>query len=282
MRKIIKRTFLLMLLFVILLSGMIGYAYFIEPNLLRVKRLTIETEKEVRPCKIVFFTDTHFGKYYSETHIEDIVNKINALNADFVIFGGDLLDNYARDRNAMDMEYLGDKLLAINAAVGKYAIWGNHDHGGGAARIYEDFMTSCGFELLNGESRLYADYGIQIFCFDAYLMGWTDPSLYTIESEYFNIIASHEPVISEFIENSSDNLLLSGHTHGGQVTIPFVTSKLLPKGSGAFRKGYYPAEEIASATPLQMYVSSGIGMTRYPIRFLNIPEIVAVTILQVN
>ncbi len=143
MRKIIKRTFLLMLLFVILLSGMIGYAYFIEPNLLRVKRLTIE-------------------------------------------------------------------------------------------------------------------------------------------SEYFNIIASHEPVISEFIENSSDNLLLSGHTHGGQVTIPFVTSKLLPRGSGAFRKGYYPAEEIASATPLQMYVSSGIGMTRYPIRFLNIPEIVAVTILQVN
>ena len=282
MRKIIKRTFLLMLLFVILLSGMIGYAYFIEPNLLRVKRLTIEPEKEVRPCKIVFFTDTHFGKYYSETHIEDIVNKINALNADFVIFGGDLLDNYARDRNAMDMEYLGDKLLAINAAVGKYAIWGNHDHGGGAARIYEDFMTSCGFELLNGESRLFADYGIQIFGFDDYLMGWTDPSLYTIESEYFNIIASHEPVISEFIENSSDNLLLSGHTHGGQVTIPFVTSKLLPRGSGVFRKGYYPAEEIASATPLQMYVSSGIGMTRYPIRFLNIPEIVAVTILQVN
>lgn len=271
-----------MLLFIILLSGMIGYAYFIEPNLLRVKRLTIETEKEVRPCKIVFFTDTHFGKYYSETHIEDIVNKINALNADFVIFGGDLLDNYARDRNAMDMEYLGDKLLEINAAVGKYAIWGNHDHGGGAARIYEDFMTSCGFELLNSESRLFADYGILIFGFDDYLMGWTDPSLYTIESEYFNIIASHEPVISEFIENSSDNLLLSGHTHGGQVTIPFVTSKLLPRGSGAFRKGYYPAEEIASATPLQMYVSSGIGMTRYPIRFLNIPEIVAVTILRVN
>ena len=135
------------------------------------KRLTIETEKEVRPCKIVFFTDTHFGKYYSETHIEDIVNKINALNADFVIFGGDLLDNYARDRNAMDMEYLGDKLLEINAAVGKYAIWGNHDHGGGAARIYEDFMTSCGFELLNSESRLFADYGIQIFGFDDYLMG---------------------------------------------------------------------------------------------------------------
>ena len=270
---------------ILLLSAIIlvlCYSRYIEPELLVLKEITVETDMDIKKCKVIFFTDTHFGKYYSETHIEDIVNKINALNADLVIFGGDLLDNYARDRNAMDMEYLGDKLLEINAAVGKYAIWGNHDHGGGAARIYEDFMTSCGFELLNSESRLFADYGIQIFGFDDYLMGWTDPSLYTIESEYFNIIASHEPVISEFIENSSDNLLLSGHTHGGQVTIPFVTSKLLPRGSGAFRKGYYPAEEIASATPLQMYVSSGIGMTRYPIRFLNIPEIVAVTILQVN
>lgn len=248
MRRIIKRTVLGMTLLIILLLGVIGYAYFIEPNLLRVKCLSVETEKNVHPCKIVFFTDTHFGKYYSESHSKNIVKKINALNADFVIFGGDLLDNCARDRNSLDLEDLKDQLLAINAAVGKYAIWGNHDYGGGAVRIYKDFMTSCGFELLTNESRLFGDYGIKIGGYDDYLLGWTDPSLYTIESEYFQIIAAHEPVISKFIESGSDHFLLSGHTHGGQVTIPFVTSKLLPKGSGAFQKGFYSAEEIGTTT----------------------------------
>lgn len=279
MFRFIKRMVLFLLLFAVLLLGVTGYAYFIEPDLLRVKCLSIRTEKEVRPCKIVFFTDTHFGQYYSESHVEDIVGKINERDADFVIFGGDLLDNYARDRNSLDMEYLEDKLSEMQAAAGKYAVWGNHDYGGGAVRIYEELMTSCGFELLTNESRLFEEYGITIRGYDDYLMGWTDPSLYAIESDYFHVIASHEPVISKFIENGSDNFLLSGHTHGGQVTIPFVTSKLLPEGSGTFRKGFYSAKKIGTSTSLQMYVSDGIGMTRYPFRFLNIPEIVEVNIL---
>lgn len=95
MFRFLKRVVLLILLLAILLFGVAGYAYYIEPDLLRVKCLTIRTEKEVKPCKIVFFTDTHFGKYYEETHVEDIVRKINERDADFVIFGGDLLDNYA-------------------------------------------------------------------------------------------------------------------------------------------------------------------------------------------
>lgn len=279
MFRFLKRMVLLILLLAILLFGVAGYAYYIEPDLLRVKCLTIRTEKEVKPCKIVFFTDTHFGKYYGETHVEDIVRKINERDADFVIFGGDLLDNYARDRNSMDMAYLEEKLSEMQAAVGKYAVWGNHDYGGGAVRIYEEFMTSCGFELLNDESRLFEAYGIKIWGFDDYLMGGTDPSLYTIESDYFHIIAAHEPVISKFIESDSDNFLLSGHTHGGQVTIPFVTSQLLPEGSGTFQKGFYSAEKIETAASLRMYVSDGIGMTRYPFRFLNIPEIVEVRIM---
>lgn len=177
------------------------------------------------------------------------------------------------------MEYLEERLSEIQAAAGKYAVWGNHDYGGGAVRIYEEFMSSCGFGLLNDENRLSEAYGITIWGYDDYLMGWTDPSLYTIESDYFYVIASHDPVISKFIESGSDSFLLSGHTHGGQVTIPFVTSKLLPEGSGTFQKGFYPAQKIESSTPLQIYVSDGIGMTRYPFRFLNISEIVEGNIL---
>lgn len=255
-----------------------AYAHWIEPNLLTVSSITIKTEKEIIPCRIIFFTDTHFGKFYDEAHIERIVEKINLKNADLVIFGGDLLDNYARDRDDLDLEYLKDEMAKIKANTGKYAVWGNHDYGGGAVRIYEDFMTSCGFQVLKNESRMLEPYGIKILGYDDYLMGWTDPSFYQIDSGIFHVIVTHEPAVSQQIENNSENFLLSGHTHGGQVTIPFLTKNLLPKGSGRFVKGLYTEKNIKELEALQMYTSSGIGMTRYPFRFMNVPEIIEVNL----
>lgn len=276
--KKIRRLFMFMLTIVLIFLSALGYAHFIEPELLTVRSFDIKTGKPVKPCTIVFFSDTHFGKYYNVGHAEDIVKKINQNNPDIVVFGGDLLDNYARDRNIMDLEYLKEELKNIEAKTGKYAVWGNHDYGGGAVRIYEDFMSSCGFELLDDESVVLEDYGIKLIGYDDYLMGWTDPSLYKIKSEFYNVIIAHEPVVSQFIESKSENFLLTGHTHGGQVNIPFLTSELLPEGSAQFIKGLYTQQEIGTTVSLTMYTSSGIGMTRYPFRFQNIPEIVKINL----
>lgn len=276
MFKWIKRIAAVFLTCAIFIAAAAGYAHFIEPELLRVRSFSVETRKDIVPCKIVFFTDTHFGKYYDGSHAEKIVKKINELDADVVIFGGDLFDNYARDRESMDFGAIKNALFEIKASAGKFAVWGNHDYGGGAVRIYKEFITDCGFELLDDESRLLENYGIRIFGYDDYLMGRTDPELYNIKSGAFNLIAAHEPVISEFIESASENLVLSGHTHGGQVRIPFLPIKYFPEGSGKYQKGFYSSEMIKADTQLQMYVSSGVGMTRYPFRFLNVPEIVSI------
>lgn len=270
----IKRVFKFICFLALSFLLLFGYARFIEPELLILKPLDIKTEKPINPCKIVFFTDTHFGEHYNIDHMEAIVKKINDAHPDVVIFGGDLLDNYARDRDSLDLESLKKQLSKIEAKAGKYAVWGNHDYGGGAVRIYEDLMISGGFELLDDESHTLEEYGIKIIGYDDTLMGWTDPSLYQVKSDLFNVIVAHEPVVSQYIESKSDNFLLSGHTHGGQITIPFLTVKLLPSDSGGFVKGYYSKQELGTAASLQMYTSSGIGMTRYPFRFLNIPEIV--------
>lgn len=277
-----KRIILILFMIAIAFLSVIGYSRFIEPNLLLTKSLVIETQKPIEPCTMVYFTDTHFGKYYDVNHAGKIVEKINAENPDIVIFGGDLLDNYARDYDNMDLQYVKEELQKIEAKVGKYAVWGNHDYGGGAVRIYEDFITSCGFELLDNESVELANYGIKLIGYDDYLMGWTDPSLYKIESDLFNVIIAHEPIVSQFIESKSENFLLSGHTHGGQVNIPFITNKFLPEGSGQFKKGYYSEKEIDTTILLKMYTSSGIGMTRYPFRFLNPPEIIEIKFQQGN
>lgn len=273
-----KRLLFVFLIIIIVPLLILGYARFVEPNLLTVKSFTIQTKKPIQPCTVVFFTDTHFGKYYDVSHARSIVKKINKAQPDIVIFGGDLLDNYARDNGTMDFDYLREELNKIEAKAGKYAVWGNHDYGGGAVRVYKDFMESCGFRILDNESVELENYGIKVIGYDDYLMGWTDPALYQIKSSLFNVIASHEPVVSQFIENAGENLMLSGHTHGGQVSIPFVTADFLPDGSGKFLKGFYTQEEIGTEASLQMYTSSGIGMTRYPLRFLNVPEIIKINL----
>lgn len=253
-----------------------GYARYVEPYMLITRTVTIEATKHVPECTIVFFSDTHFGKDYSEKNIERIVKRINRSEPDLVIFGGDFLDNYARDREELDLEYIGAELSKIEASYGKFAVWGNHDYGGGAVRIYQDLMTDGGFQVLENESCLIEELNMKVFGYDDYLLGRTEESLYQIQSQYFNLIAAHEPVVADFIENTGDNLLLTGHTHGGQVGIPAIREKVIPKGSGGYAKGLYTKEEIGTQSSLQMFVSSGIGTTLYPIRFLNVPEIVEI------
>lgn len=272
-----KKRILLMIP-IIIVACIFCYARFIEPNLLVVKTIDIESKKAIKPCTITFFTDTHFGKYYDVNHIDEIVEKINQTNPDIVIFGGDLLDNYARDRDSIDLDYLSKQLQKIEAKVDKFAIWGNHDYGGGAVSMYEQFMTSSDFRVVKNDLAEVEDCGINLIGFDDYLMGMRDSSLYKINSDSLNIIASHEPIVSQLLEGNGDNLMLSGHTHGGQVNIPFLTSKFLPEGSGQFVKGFYDEKELNTSLSLRMYTSSGIGMTRYPYRFLNPPEIITINI----
>lgn len=268
---------MILLLFMILI---VCYSRYIEPERLVVKEITVETEMDIEKCRIVFFTDTHFGALYDEKHIERIVEMINERDADIVIFGGDLLDNYARDKEILDLEYLQEELGGIEAKVGKYAVFGNHDYGGDAFRIYEDFMNDCGFHLLNDEIVFLEEFNIEIIGFDDYLLGQTEADFYHIQSEYFHLITMHEPITSKFIESVGENFILSGHTHGGQVSVPFFTKKLLPNGSDQFVKGFYSMNGTETDTSTQMYVSSGIGLTKYPFRFFNIPEIIEINLIR--
>ena len=154
---------MILLIFMILI---VCYSRYIEPERLVVKEITVETDMDIEKCRIVFFTDTHFGALYDEKHIERIVNMINGRDADIVIFGGDLLDNYARDKEILDMEYLQEELSRIEAKVGKYAVFGNHDYGGGAIRIYENFMNNCGFDVLDDEAVFLEKFNMEIIGFD--------------------------------------------------------------------------------------------------------------------
>lgn len=272
----LKKIGITILMLIIAVLCVFGYARYIEPNRLVVKSYEVEVKKPIKDIKVVFFTDTHFGELYEQDKMENITNKINALEPDVVIFGGDLFDNYARDKDILSLQTLQEGFANIEASIGKYAVWGNHDYGGGATRVYEDFMDFGGFEILNDESAVLSEYGIEFHGYDDYLMKGVQSDQAQAHSDLFRILISHEPILASITNNDEESFMFAGHTHGGQVQIPFLTEDLLPEGSDGFRRGLYDSQEVGNESSLQLFVSSGIGVTRYPFRFLNTPEIIEI------
>lgn len=254
--------------------GLFLYARFVEPNLIISKKVTIKGDRDLKDLKIVMFGDTHFGEYYNSDKAKRITEKINKQKADVVIFTGDLFDSYAKFTGSE--EDIVDEFSKIEARYGKYAIFGNHDNGGGAARIYEDLMERCGFEVLKNQTFYNEEIGVNFIGIDDSLLG--DPNLNIVEeykADAYNLLLAHEPDLVKKIDLSNIQLVLSGHTHGGQVKLPILTKRVLPPGGQTYIEGQYTLD---TAIKTKLYVTTGLGMTQLPFRLGNIPEVVVLTI----
>ena len=148
--RLIKALLLLVLLAIAAGGGAFLWAYKIEPNRLIVREKTVEAAVDA-PVKIVFWSDLHLGEWYTQEKLEQIVEKINAQQADLVIFGGDFFNHYAADQELLSLEEIAGELQKIEAPLGKYAVWGNHDYGGGSYAVYPEVMEAGGFVLLKNE-----------------------------------------------------------------------------------------------------------------------------------
>lgn len=257
MRIFRRKRWLLLPGLLVLGAALLLYARFVEPARLTVRTRTVQAEGLSRSLKVVFFTDTHFGRWYGVDRAACLVDAINARQPDVVLFGGDLLDNYARDRDSLDLEELAAQLGRIQAPGGKFAVWGNHDYGGGAVRVYESLLE---------------EWNVQVVGYDDVLMGWTDPELYQLNRDIFQLVVAHEPSVAEKISAPGECFVLSGHTHGGAgVAAAFEPALAARRIRGMVRGGYTTQDGT------QVYVSSGVGLTKLPLRFLCPPEIVCVT-----
>ena len=159
-------------------------------------------------------------------------------------------------------------------------MFGNHDIGGGAERYYEDIMNEAGFQVLRNESTTLQVQGetINIMGGDEGMMGWHDPRITTegIEEEEINLLLLHEPDLIEEYNEYPIDLTLSGHSHGGQVSIPFYGPIIKNHLAEKYYKGLYT---MNNERKTKLYVSSGLGNTKVPFRFGNIPVVESFNII---
>jgi len=282
MKKITRRNFLkagIRTCLYSFITASIGYYYakYIEPYLLSFTQHTLTSQlipKSFHGMKILQFSDLHLGYYLSLQHLSQIVSKINAEKPDIVLFTGDLIDDY---QTYTEAPFVASILKNIQAPFGKFSIYGNHDHDGYGTEYYDHIMRESGFELLqNSEKRirLLDNSEISIFGLDDVLLGKPKiaETLQHAKQNIYTIVLVHEPDIASQIATYPINLQLSGHSHGGQVQIPFLGAIITPSLAKQYIEGFYNIQDLT------LYVNRGIGRTRVPFRFMSKPEITLFTL----
>ncbi|HWQ79777.1 MAG TPA: metallophosphoesterase [Anaerovoracaceae bacterium] len=275
--KLIKNTVRIIFLILIAFLAVIGYARYIEPFTLEVNDVTVESPLiagDAENLKIAVFGDTHFGDYYSTDDFDKVIAAIGKAEPDIVVFIGDLIDHY-NDYYEPDSDISG-KLSEIEAPLGKFAVFGNHDYGGGAEYKYQAIMEAGGFKVLKNEYFGMNEFGIGVIGIDDVIIGYGDPAIASWgRPDYFNIVIAHEPDLADEVLDYNVDLMISGHTHGRQVNLNFFDDYVLPPYGRNYISGLY---EFENERATRLYVNSGIGMTKLPFRFLSPPELTCITL----
>ncbi|WP_299086724.1 metallophosphoesterase [uncultured Metabacillus sp.] len=285
-KKYSRRSFLKGLLSIsfgsiITAAGGYTYARFIEPALLDITKHSITHEKipvAFDGFKIVQFSDTHLSDFFTLDRLETVVKKINELSPDLLFFTGDLMDE---PNQYTEINKIVPVLEKLHAPFGKYAVYGNHDHGGYGTDIYKNVIKMAGFILLQNEATnvtMLDGSKIGVAGIDDLMLGKPsyEGTLGNLNKDVFNILLAHEPDAALDAKRFHVDLQLSGHSHGGQIQLPFYGPLITPPFASVYSEGMYEVDEI------KLYVNRGLGTTRLPFRFLSVPEITQFTLFSTS
>lgn len=267
------------IIFILIIAAILLYSRFIATKWLVTKEYKITSstiQDNFHGFKIVHISDVHYGRTTDKKDLNNMVKEVNLLKPDIVVLTGDLIDRDTKLDDALKGE-ISEALSSINANVGKYAISGNHDSN---FSEWESIINDSGFKNLNDTYELIYNDGytpILLAGLSSNLNNQVDiTERYNKILEYSNnenikelykILLIHEPDYINNIDYSNFNLILAGHSHNGQVRLPFIGGIILPNGAKKYYKEHYKINNT------DLYISSGIGTSGISFRLFNKPSI---------
>lgn len=265
-QKILKRQKKKLALAAAIAALFIVYAH-LETYRVEIKAITVKNNDlplEFSGKKIVFISDTHCGEYFDPKRLGSIVERINLLAPDIILFGGDYVSRDGKNTTACFAEY-----AKLAAPLGKFGVLGNHDIEAGKNNIIEAMLAAKIVPLVN-ENRAIAigNRAITVAGVDETWYGTPDGAAAMANAADFTVYLSHDPAYFEEYTNNRAKLLLAGHTHGGQVTLFGLSMANL-----AHRHNYKYGQGIYEEPNRTIIVTNGIGATILPLRFFARPQI---------
>ena len=256
------------IIIVILLLIAITFIYmrFIATSGFIIKEFNVTSEKLPKGfngVKVIHLSDIHYASV-GEAKLNKAVEEVNTMKPDIIVFTGDLYDEFSNLTEDMENKII-NALSKLNAPLGKYAVSGNHDY---KYDRFTDIITKSGFTYLENETKLiyYNDETpIEI-------IGYPDereanPN-YDLElSDFFKIALIHEGDSWEHIKDKGIDLTFAGHSHGGQVRLPFIGCLIKVDGGKKYCEEHYTNNDS------ELYVNYGLGETEFKLRSFNKPSI---------
>ena len=261
------------ILIVILITVIFFYAKYVGIKGIKVKEYKVESSilsKNFSGLKIVHFSDLLYKSTISDEDVDELVEKINILKPDIVVFTGDLINKNIKVTDE-EKKLLIEKLSNIKASIDKYAISGDYDY----EYEYDDIMQQSGFIVLNNDyEEIFYKENESI-----YLVGLPSSikeninlneafKFYNDNDRKYIIVLVHDGNTIKYIDESNYevDLILGGHSLNGSVVIPFYGGLFKDKYTYKYSNEYY------SKGITNIYISSGLGTNEYKYRFNNKPS----------
>lgn len=252
----------------VLIAGLIGFGSFnaYSPVVVEYDVRIDKAAGDLKSLNVVMVSDTHFGVLSGRRHAERMVREINALKPDIVLLPGDIIDD---DVDAYLRQGIDEVLKGMESRYGVYASLGNHDRFEGEITELIAVLENSGMTVLYDETKMVEGLTVA---------GRRDKSdrkraalqdiLRDTDKTAPLLLLDHQPNALDEAQQEGVDLILSGHTHRGQI-FPgnLITSAIFENDWGYLRKGQ-----------LQSIVSSGYGFWGPPIRLGSRSEIVRITI----
>lgn len=264
---------------------------YIQNNRVSLSAYTIDIPRmhpSMKGKKVVFLSDTHFRDNTPHTYIDRLVIQVEELNPDIVLFGGDII--HASDSEKV-IEHAKDLFSQLAKVAPTYVVYGNHDLGNTRQKELAEVLKIAGANLINNKTE-WISFGEPGAGF--WLMGLTEyESSLQIKKNPLNrlelskdsklepkVLLTHHPhFFDSYLENEEKrpDLILTGHTHGGQAILPIIGGLFAPgQGFNPFYDfGIFTNEKYPNS---RLIVTRGVGNSSFPFRINNRPEIVLITL----
>ena len=238
----------------------------------RVKRYTVESESlppSFDGYEIAFVSDIHYPSLFSQRRLGRLVNKLRALAPDMLLLGGDYVTDDAF------VPELFDSIATVAPVDGIYAVWGNHEQRN--KPVVSEYLARSGVQLLADDTAFIERDGSR-FC----LAGVSDSFHYdslkgtpldSVPDSCFTVLLCHTPDYAEQSSVAAD-IVLSGHTHGGQVSL---FGLFTPVRNSKYGTRFLRGRNVTSSGAT-VITTNGVGTSRRKLRFCVPSEIVVVTL----
>lgn len=263
-KKIVKRIVLVITIIFLVFFFSILYITKIGTTSLIVKEEAIVNSKipsSINGLKVIQFGDLHYDNYEL---LKDTVKSINIRKPDLILFTGDLLKD---DLNPNDRKKLVKELKKLDETLGKYAVLGESDNEEALS-----ILIDCNFKILDNTNELiYNESNEPIMLVGLNTNNETidyNSAFANYNPNIYTIAMFHKPdYIDEFIENYKIDLALAGHSHLGEIRIPYLLNLASKDKASKYINEYYEIDNT------KFYITKGIGTDTYDIRINARPTI---------